>query len=70
MASKKFLVNLDMKQQQILNAVVHPSATNPRKPVNGQIYYNTVNKALQIYDSTGRKWRAIGTTPVKAKKKS
>jgi hypothetical protein len=66
--AKRFLTHINLSQQSLLNAVIHPSAKNPPKPVNGQIYYNTSDKALRIYDSKGRKWRSISTIAVVSKK--
>ena len=47
-----FLTNLDLKNNQLQNAVVHPLGAAPANPVDGQIYYNSTNgnKTLFIYD--------------------
>ena len=37
----------------------------PPKPVPGQIYYNTTNKTVNVYDSTG--WKAIANAQVAAR---
>lgn len=39
----KFLSNLDLRQSQILNAVIQHLAAHPENPVKGQIYFNTTD---------------------------
>ena len=53
------LVNLDLSQNQLLNAVVQVLASAPVSPVAGQAYYNSVSGTLQVY--TGAAWRVLGT---------
>lgn len=44
--------NIDMQQNQLQNAVVHPLASAPGSPVAGQIYYNNVSNDLFFYNGT------------------
>jgi hypothetical protein len=69
----KYLANLDLRRNELQNAVVHPSTSAPATPVKGQIYFDSssgVNK-LKVY--TGTAWEytaglvsASGTAPMTA----
>lgn len=58
MATKKFLTNLDLVQNELQNAVVQVLASDPVTGKLGQIYYNSTSKALMQYD--GAKWNRVG----------
>lgn len=51
----KFLNNIDLQKNELRNAKVHALATDPSSPVAGQIYFNTADGRLKIYD--GAVWR-------------
>lgn len=51
----KFLNNIDLQKNELRNAKVHALATDPSSPVAGQIYFNTADGRLKIYD--GSAWR-------------
>ena len=64
MADIKFLAGLDidgninLNKGQLQSAVIHPLASNPSSPAQGQLYYNTGSDELRIY--TGSAWIAVG----------
>ena len=57
----KFLANLDLNKSQLQNAVVHPLATAPSNPAEGQIYYDSSTDDKKIYVYNGSAWVAVGT---------
>ena len=54
-----FLTNINLTQNQIQNAVVHP-LTNAPAGVEGQVYYNSVSKHLYIHNGTT--WTEVGSS--------
>jgi len=48
------LVNLDLNKNEIQNAVLQPLAVAPSNPKVGQIYFNSADKVLYVYD--GATW--------------
>jgi hypothetical protein len=48
---KKFLTNIDLAKNQILNVALQNLATAPSSPVTGQIYYNTADARVYFWDS-------------------
>lgn len=55
----KYLTHINLNQNQLQNAVIHPLGTAPSGPTEGQIYYNSTvgNKKVYIYD--GSAWTNI-----------
>ena len=53
-------LNIDMQQNQLLNAVVHnvTTATRPSSPFDGQIIYNSSSSALEVWNGTA--WVSTG----------
>ncbi len=50
--AKKFLVNLDLAKNQILNAAIQNLPSDPSSPVEGQVYYNTGDHRIYFWDGT------------------
>lgn len=62
--TKKYYHNIDLDNNQLINAVVENLATAPTGPVDGQIYYNTVDKKIYYYKDSTAGWIAIGSDVV------
>ncbi len=50
--SRKFLVSIDLNQNQLLNGVLHVLAADVGSPVEGQIWFNSVSNTIKYYDGT------------------
>lgn len=54
--AKKFLTNLDLVKNQILNVAVHNNAGPIANPVVGQIYFDTTPSVLRMFFWDGTAW--------------
>ena len=50
--AKKFLVNLDLNKNQLLNVVLQNLSGPPGSPLAGQIYYNTTDNVIYMWNGT------------------
>ena len=62
MALIKHLVNLDLNKNQLLNAAVQNLAVAPTSPAIGQIYWDTADDTLYVWDGTA--WIDLGSDGV------
>jgi hypothetical protein len=47
--SRTFLTNIDLSQNELLNAVIQNLASAPSTPKEGQIYTNTTSHLINVY---------------------
>ena len=52
MASNKILVDLNLNKNELQNVAIQNLASAPSNPISGQIYFNTTDKKLYIFDGT------------------
>jgi hypothetical protein len=52
----KFLTNIDLNKNQIINVAVHNNAGNPSSPVQGQIYFDTTTGVKKLFLYNGTTW--------------
>ena len=58
----KHLNNLNLNKNELQNAVIQNLATAPASPVAGQVYFDTVENALKVYNGTA--WEASALSGV------
>jgi len=47
-----YKVNLNLSQNELQNARIHNLGSAPSNPVTGQVYFNTADKCMYVFDST------------------
>jgi hypothetical protein len=57
----KYLVNIDLNNNQLQNAALHPVGTAPSSPVEGQVYFDTSPGDKEMYFWNGTAWIAMGS---------
>lgn len=62
--AKKFLVNVDLGGNQLLNALAHPATSSPTALGKGQLWFDTTNNQLNVYNGTSFQPLATGGTAV------
>ena len=51
-----FLNNIDLNKNQIIEPVIHTETSAPGSPSGGQMYYNSTDGNLYVYDGVGTAW--------------
>jgi hypothetical protein len=60
--SRKFLTNLDLNTNQLLNGVIQNLGTDPETGKAGQVYFNTSNQKLKFYNGSASAWQFVGAS--------
>ena len=60
--AQKFLTNVDLNQNQLINATFEKLGTDPVSGFEGQLIYNTTTDTIKVY--TGSAWKSIPHTIV------
>ena len=55
-----FFSNLNLSKNELQNAVIQPLAAAPSSPVDGQIYWNTTDEKMYVYNGAQTAWEVIG----------
>jgi len=58
--ARNFLTPIDLNKLELQNAAIQNLGTNPGSPATGQIYYNTNDSKLKVFN--GSSWTTVGNT--------
>ena len=65
--AKTFLTNINLKGNQLLNAVIHSASSAPSALAAGQLYFNTTNSTFYYSTGTGTgNWEPVGVQYISA----
>jgi hypothetical protein len=59
--SRRFLTNIDLEGNELLNGVIQNLTEDPENGKAGQIYFNTADQVLKIYNGDVEEWQAVGS---------
>ena len=59
-----FLNSIDLNKNQIIEPVIHTLGSAPGSPSGGQMYYNSTDGNLYVYDDVGTAWVDLTTGAV------
>jgi hypothetical protein len=58
--AQKFLTNIDLNQNQVINASFEVLATNPSTNLfDGRMFFDSAEGVIKIYDATATAWRKV-----------
>jgi hypothetical protein len=57
----KFLNNIDLNKNELQNAVIHVSSSDPGSPSRGQIFYDSSTNIEQLKVWNGSEWQGLAT---------
>jgi hypothetical protein len=58
--AQKFLTNIDLNQNQLINSTFEVLATDPSTELfDGRMYFNSTDGVIKIYDATAAAWRKV-----------
>lgn len=57
--SKKYYHNIDLDNNQLISAVIENRSSAPTYGVDGQIYFNTVDKTIYYYNAASSQWQQL-----------
>lgn len=60
--SRKFLTNIDLNTNELLNGVIQNLGTDPGSGKAGQVYFNTTDQKLKYYNGSASAWQYIGNS--------